>query len=197
MDLAVFLSRKRRRKFSLLVGLWGVSHWLSDLLLWSLRHFVVLVIWLHFLILPFSHFRVFSNYRHLAEFCYILNVFFFFRRKKQFQNLKLCAFEFIWEEKMMDYLAGIYNNTVIQWSAWISRWVFGNKDRFLTVNWQKWSWCHFIKGCLILSHLISTCRFSFIQQVKVDIISYPLVCHIPSFHGVHSTVAGIVIITSE
>lgn len=85
---------------------------------------------------------------------------------------------------MMDYLAGIYNSTVIiQLSAWISRWVFGNKDRFLTVNWQKWSWCHFIKGCLILSHLISTCRFSFIQQVKVDIISYPLVCHIPSFHG--------------
>lgn len=109
------------------------------------------------------------------------------------------AFKFIWEEKMTDYVAGIialWILSVLQLNPWISRWIFGNKGRFLTVIGQKWSWCHFIKGCLVLSHLISTCHFSFIQQGKVEIISYPLVCHSPSFHKVHSTVAGIVVTVS-
>lgn len=100
---------------------------------------------------------------------------------------------------MTDYVAGIialWILPVLQLNPWISRWVFGNKGRFLTVIGQKWSWCHFIKGCLVLSHLISTCHFSFIQQGKVEIISYPLVCHSPSFHRVHSTVAGIVVTVS-
>lgn len=100
---------------------------------------------------------------------------------------------------MTDYVAGIialWILSVLQLNPWISRWIFGNKGRFLTVIGQKWSWCHFIKGCLVLSHLISTCHFSFIQQGKVEIISYPLVCHSPSFHRVHSTVAGIVVTVS-
>lgn len=102
---------------------------------------------------------------------------------------------------MTDYVAGIialWILSVLQLNPWISRWIFGNKGRFLTVHviGQKWSWCHFIKGCLVLSHLISTCHFSFIQQGKVEIISYPLVCHRPSFHRVHSTVAGIVVTVS-
>lgn len=99
---------------------------------------------------------------------------------------------------MTDYVAGIslWSLSVLQLNPWISRWVFGNKGRFLTVIGQKWSWCHFIKVCLVLSHLISTCHFSFIQQGKVEIISYPLVCHSPSFHRVHSTVAGIVVTVS-
>lgn len=99
---------------------------------------------------------------------------------------------------MTDYVAGIslWSLSVLQLNPWISRWVFGNKGRFLTVIGQKWSWCHFIKDCLVLSHLISTCHFSFIQQGKVEIISYPLVCHSPSFQRVHSTVTGIVVTVS-